>query len=311
MRTPVALLIFRRPETTERVFAAVAEAKPPKLLVVANSARPDVPGEAEKCRAARAIVERVDWDCEVLTNYSESYRDGRAQLSGGLDWIFRTVEEAIVLEDDCLPHQSFFRYCDELLEAYRDDQRVMMISGMNYLREWKPESQSYHFSHFGGTWGWASWRRAWRHFDVNIELLPKLLESRFLENFLQKPAAVREWKSILQKTHEGKIGTWDYQWKLACWINSGLSIFPSVNMISNIGFGAGATHTFEENALSNMAAGETTFPLAHPPYVARDFDADDLILDQFYTSPAADLPARLKAKASRLLKLNRAPTDRT
>jgi hypothetical protein len=310
MRTPVALLIFRRPETTARVFAAIAEAKPRKLLVVANSPRPEVPGEAEKCRAARAVVERVDWDCEVLTNYSEAYRDGRAQLCGGLDWVFRTVKEAVILEDDCLPHPSFFRYCDELLEMYRDDERVMMVSGMNYLREWKPGLQSYHFSHFGGTWGWASWRRAWRYFDADMALWPRVRESGFLENFLRKPAAVREWKTIFQKTYEREIGTWDYQWKLACWINSGLSIFPSVNMISNIGFGADATHTFEENSLSNLPARATEFPLAHPPYVARDFDADDLVLDQFYTSPAADLPARLKARASRLLKLSRTATDR-
>lgn len=302
MKTPVALIIFKRPETTERVFAEIARAKPPKLLVIANKAREDVAGEAERCEATRAIIERVDWDCEVVKNYSPVHRDVKAQFSNGLNWVFETVEEAIVLEDDCVPHQSFFTFCDELLERYRADERVMMISGLSHFGSWRPEQQSYHFAYCAGTWGWASWRRAWRFFDPAMKSWPEVLERNFLESFLANPRHSRAWKNLLQLTYEGRINTWDYQWYLDCWINHGLRIFPSVNLVSNIGFGAGATNTVNEaSSLSNMPTAEMPFPLKHPPFMMADVEADNLFHEKFIISNA-DLLSRLKAKASRMLK---------
>src|SRR5262245_26909140 len=132
MRTPVAFIVFNRPDLTERVFAEIARARPPKLLVVADGPRPDVAGEAEKCVATRAIIDRVDWQCDVLTNYSDRNLGCGRRPSSGLRWVFEQVEEAIILEDDCLPHPTFFQFCEELLERYRDDKRVMHISGNNY-----------------------------------------------------------------------------------------------------------------------------------------------------------------------------------
>jgi hypothetical protein len=131
LKTPVALIIFKRPDTTERVFETIRQAKPPKLLVVADGPRTDQPGEAEKCAATRAIIDRVDWDCEVLKNYSDSNLGCGLRPATGISWVFEQVEEAIVLEDDCVPHPTFFRFCEELLEYYRHDERIMSISGIN------------------------------------------------------------------------------------------------------------------------------------------------------------------------------------
>src|SRR5712692_5523584 len=146
LTTPVALIIFNRPETTARVFAEIAKARPSRLLLVADGPRLDHPEDVEKCTATRAIVEQVDWPCEVLTNFSEANLGCKMRPVSGINWVFENVEEAIILEDDCLPHPSFFPFCQELLERYRDDQRVMMIGGTNLLGEWRTGAQNYFFS---------------------------------------------------------------------------------------------------------------------------------------------------------------------
>nr|MBA3765731.1 glycosyltransferase family 2 protein [Acidobacteriota bacterium] len=176
MNVPVALIIFNRADTTARVLAEIAKARPSKLLVIADGPRADHPDDAEKCLAARAAIDRVNWDCEVLTNYSEVNLGCGARPSSGLDWVFENVAEAIILEDDCLPHPTFFPFCAELLERHRDDERVMMISGDNFQFGRKRTQYSYYFSRYTHTWGWATWRRAWRYFDREIKLWPALRE---------------------------------------------------------------------------------------------------------------------------------------
>lgn len=131
LKTPVVFIIFNRSDTTEKVFAEIAKVRPRKLLVIADGPRPDHPSDIERCKAARAVIERVDWDCEVLTNYSEANLGCKACVSSGLDWAFQNVEEVIILEDDYLPHPTFFRFCEESLERYRDDERIALISGTN------------------------------------------------------------------------------------------------------------------------------------------------------------------------------------
>src|SRR3989344_7840291 len=169
LTTPVAFLLFNRPETTARVFAASARAKPPNLLVVADGPRANRPGEAELCAAARAVIEKVDWDCEVVTHFSEVNLGCKCRMSSGVDWVFQTVPEAILLEDDCLPHPSFFRFCEEMLEGYRNDERISMIGGTNFQKGRERSPDSYYFSRYTHIWGWASWRRAWQKiYDVEM-----------------------------------------------------------------------------------------------------------------------------------------------
>jgi len=282
LKAPIAFLIFNRPDTTERVFREIAKARPSKLLVVADGPRPDKAGEAERCASARAVIERVDWDCEVLKNYSEDNLGCRKRVSSGLDWVFSTVEEAIVLEDDCLPSPSFFPFCEELLERYRHDGRVMQICGANFLKGWRRNEYSYYFSNYGPIWGWASWRRAWKFYDVEMKLWPELKEKKVLEDFCVNSEEVESRQGIYDKVFSGEIDTWDYQWGFAKLINSGLSITPNANLISNIGFGAGATHTAsEDNPFAALAAHGLDFPLKHPPAVVRDRASDMKYVKEF------------------------------
>jgi hypothetical protein len=275
MKTPVAFIIFNRPDTTARVFEAIRQAKPPLLLVIADGARSSKSGEAEKCVATRAIIDGVDWDCEVRTNYSDVNLGCKRRVSSGIDWVFEQVEEAIILEDDCLPHPSFFDYCDELLDKYRYDTRIMSISGDNFQFGRKRNTDSYYFSQYNHIWGWATWRRAWKHYDVDVQLWNTVRDDGWLNDILNDRSIVKVWQKNFQDVHDGKVDTWDYQWVFACWIQSGLTILPNVNLISNIGFGADATHTKSaDNEFANLPVEAISLPLQHPKFVVRNLEAD-------------------------------------
>lgn len=285
MKTPVVLVIFRRPDTTSRVLNSIRQARPTKLLIIADGPRSDRIGEAEKCAATRAVVEQVDWDCEVLTNYSDVNMGCKRRLSSGLDWVFETVKEAIILEDDCLPHKSFFNFCEELLDYYRDDKRVMHIAGNNFSFSGSNLQESYYFSRLTYVWGWATWRRAWQHYDVDMKAFPKLASQQgFLELLGSKSesnARINTWS----KVYNGMIDTWDYQWQLACLSQGAFTIVPNKNLISNIGFNADSTHTFNSNSsVSNLKTEVMDFPLVHPSFVIRDAKADAKYLERAYNS---------------------------
>lgn len=276
MQTPVAFIIFNRPDTTKQVFDVIRQARPPKLFVIADAARASRPGEAKKCSETRAIVEQVDWDCEVMTNFAEQNLGCQRRISGGLDWVFAQTERAIILEDDCLPHPSFFPFCEELLERYRDDERVMHIGGTNYQFGRRRFSYSYYFSRYNHCWGWASWRRAWRHFDVEMKLWPELRDRGLLKDLLHDVRAAADWQRAFQMVYEKRIDSWAYCWTLSCWAQSGLTILPSVNLISNIGFGAEGSHTLNHRSkFANMQIEDVGSPLIHPPFVIRDDEADE------------------------------------
>jgi hypothetical protein len=284
MDTPVVFLIFNRPHSTERVFAEIAKARPSKLLIVADGPRRDRPGDAEKCVAARSVVDRVDWECEVLRNYSDVNLGCGDRVSSGLVWAFEHVEEAIILEDDTVPHPTFFRFSAELLKRYRDDERVMHISGNSYQLGRKPDSHSYYFSRYDHIWGWATWRRAFEHYDYTMEMWPKLRETPWLYDILGDKEAAEWWRDYFDGAIKGDrtlYDAWDCQWLFTIWTQNGLSITPCVNLVSNIGFGEEASHTrTTEHPLSSLTIDEMIFPLQHPSYMIRDVEADRLAFEQ-------------------------------
>jgi hypothetical protein len=275
MKTPVVLIIFNRPAQTEKVFEVIRQAKPPKLLVIADGSRAERSGEAEKCAAARAVIDRVDWDCEVFKNYSDVNLGCDPRISSGLNWVFEIVEEAIILEDDCVPHPTFFRYCEELLERYRYDARVMNISGQNVLFGRHRTEYSYYFSRYTLCWGWASWRRAWQYFDVDVKLWPEIRDQNLIKNVLVDPYAVKVWERTVQLLYDGYLTGWDFKWMFACWLQNGFCIIPNGNLVTNIGHGSEATHTNDEKSpYNNMLVEAMSFPLKHPPFVIRNLEAD-------------------------------------
>lgn len=276
MNTPVALILFNRPDATARVLDVIRKIRPPQLFLIADGPRPDVTGDIERCREARAVVNNIDWPCELYRNYSDTNLGCGKRPVAGISWVFEHVEKAIILEDDCLPHPSFFMYCEELLERYQDDQRIMHIAGNNRGFSRNDGKYSYYYSLLPYCWGWATWRRAWQHYDFNLGHLQDVIAGKLLKNVLNDGQAVRYWEQRfwdLKRSQRPDI--WDFQWTFACWIHHGLAIVPNENLVRNIGFGEDATHTkASDPRIENLEERPIKLPLSHPPFVNRDVPLD-------------------------------------
>lgn len=284
IRTPVAMLVFNRPDLTVRVLEAVRSARPSRLLVVADGPRPDRAGEAEACAKVRAIVDQVDWPCEVEREFSAPNLGCKRRVSSGLDWVFDRADEAIILEDDCIPGPSFFSFCDEILECYRDDDRVMGVTGCNLQFGRRRGAASYYFSRYMHVWGWASWRRAWRHYDIQMAEWPSLREARWLREVFGGWVAAEAWRHLFDLAHAGRVDTWDYQWFFAILRRGGLVVTPNVNLVSNVGTGRGATHTVRDGPQFSQPVESLDPPLVHPREVRRHVEADEFVQRSFTPS---------------------------
>lgn len=279
VKSPIAMMVFNRPEKTYKVFQEVKKVKPKKLFVIADGPRNK--NDLKKCEDTKNIFNNIDWDCEVFKNFSNENMGCSKRGYTGFSWVFDNVKQAIFLEDDCLPNESFFEFCDDLLEKYENDNRVMLISGTNQMGKWEKGGYSYHFSKFGGIWGWASWKRAWDFYEYDIkdwndENLKRLLKNRL--NIFQFISRKTIYDQITNKNAE--FSSWAYQWGFSRIIQSGLAISPSVNLITNIGAGADATNTKKKSKVSNLKSYKMEFPLKHPPYMIADDEYDKKIYNK-------------------------------
>ena len=296
MHTPVLLIIFKRPELTRRVLRSIAAAKPSTLLVAADGPRGEF--EAEACAQTRAVISEIDWPCNVITNFADKNLGCGIRVYTAIDWALSIFQEVIILEDDCVPNPSFFTFCEELLATYRDDERVMHISGNNFVDRASASPYSYRFSKYTHAWGWATWRRAWQYFDWSVSRWPELQAAGILDACCSDPYEREYWRPIFDRMHEGAPDVWDYQWNLACWSQSGLAVLPNVNLVSNIGFGEDATHTKDDNEFLSRPTAAID-EIRHPPYVVRDAAADAITFDRNFGG------AEMKARDSREARLRR------
>jgi len=277
VEAPVSLFIFNRPEETAKVLDVLRDVKPSTLLVHADAPRSHVAEDGAKCRQVRELVDRIDWPCDVIRNYSERNLGSFERIVSGLDFTFERYEKAIVLEDDCMPDPSFFSFCDELLERYLHDGRISVIGGFSNLHR-QDLPYSYFFSRYTMTWGWATWRRMWNLVHLDMPLWPEI-RANGLESVIPEKWIRKEWIRKYDAIYEKRIKNgWDYQLQLTGWANNMLAIVPKVNLVRNIGFGAAATHTNDANSNNAKAASSAVdLPLRHPRAVVRDSGADSLI----------------------------------
>jgi hypothetical protein len=285
MISPVLLLVFNRPETTRQVFAAIRAARPPRLYVAADGPRPEMPGELERCSEVRRIATAVDWPCDVKTLLRESNLGCKMSVSGGISWFFEHEPEGIILEDDVLPMPTFFDYCDDLLTRYRDDERVTMISGCNFIADRFRVDESYFFARSCHIWGWASWRRAWRHFDLRMPAWPAWRDGGGLRTVADGNRLFEfYWHHKFNSCYSGAENAWDYQWTFACWLAGGLSAVPAINQTKNLGFGNDATHIWAgiPEYVSACPPRPLGLPLIHPNAVLREPAADALLSSRVY-----------------------------
>lgn len=272
LTTPIIFIVFNRPHETQRVFEEIRKARPTKLLVISDGPRPERVRETIAVTRTRAIVENIDWPCEVLKEYSSVNLGCKKRIASGLNWAFGNVSEAIILEDDCLPEPTFFQFCQEMLNYYRDDERIGMIGGSNFLPSGAIKDQSYYFTKYSHIWGWATWASRWnKSYDVGMTSLPGADLSKFCRN----DAELKYWSKIFNRVFRGEVDTWDYQWTYANWMASRINILPAKNLISNIGFGENATHTNSYSKLANLPTNAIAFPLTHPKLIAVDQGADE------------------------------------
>ncbi len=282
MNTPVGLIIFNRPEPTARVFAEIAKAKPRLLLVAADGPRPDRPEDAAKCATARAIVDRVDWPCKVIRKFRDSNLGPGRATAAAIQWIFEQVERAIIFEDDCVPEPTFFPFCEELLDRYANDERVTQVNGHNLQFGQKHGTASYYFTKYNICWGWASWRRAWRWFDITMRDWPLYRNTSWVRDIVGDPRAAAHWWDKFEQAYQtgGNPGYWDYQWDFAHWTHGQLSISPNVSLVTNIGGGDDATHTKGLHPLLHLSTGAMQFPLIHPVEVETNAAADRCLIER-------------------------------
>ncbi|MFA4867308.1 MAG: nucleotide-diphospho-sugar transferase [Pedobacter sp.] len=263
-KSPVLFLIFNRPDTTKAVFEEIRNAKPPKLYIAADGPRTNRLGELDLCQQAIAVVNNIDWPCEVKTLYRNENLGCKEAVASAVTWFFDQEEEGIILEDDCLPSKSFFKYCDTLLEKYRFDTRIRHITGCNLHFGTKWGEASVFFSRRTEVWGWASWRRVWQDYDKNLSRHTEEEMREQLFKIFSDPFIVDSWMIAFNGVKKGEIDTWDYQLAIHNYLNNGLSVCPNVSLITNIGFRADATHSTNPNDRSaNILLGEIdeiTFP---------------------------------------------------
>jgi hypothetical protein len=245
--TPILFLVFNRLDTTKQVFAKIREIQPKQLFIGADGARPDKEGEKEKVEAVRNyILENIDWECEVKTLFREKNLGCGKAVSEAITWFFDNVEQGIILEDDTLPDLSFFTFCEQLLNYYKDEERVMHIGGSNFLMNKLKINENYYFSKYPQIWGWATWKNRW--YKYNFKIHEEKIEdfNLCLGNYNFAKDEILYWNNVFFNLKN--IDTWDYQWIFSNWLYSGISIAPSINLIQNLGFGQDATHTYQKEA---------------------------------------------------------------
>jgi len=302
LSTPVAFILFRRPETTARVWEKIRQAKPPKLFLIADGGRNEE--EWLMCHAARKVVQLIDWECEVHRNFADTNLGCRDRVVTGLDWVFDQVDQAIILEDDCLPSSSFFRYCEDLLIKYEKDTRIAQVCGTNYQDGHVRGSASYYFSKYPTIWGWATWKRAW----VNRDCSAQAWSNPEIQNLiLAKCASDMERFKMgfrFNAAHVQSIDTWDYGWIFSVWCQNLISCVPETNLVQNIGFGLGATHTQPEEKIMSFINSEMEFPLRHPQTFIDNYKADDYFFRKYFggAEPAKPLLIKIFNKIKALVK---------
>ena len=285
MQTPVVVCVFNRPAETARVLEALRIVRPHTLFLVSDGPREGRHGESDMVAQVRGLFQSPGWPCDIVTNCSEINLGCRRRVSSGLDWVFGQVNEAIILEDDTVPHPSFFRFCEELLDRYRDESRVGSISGTDFTGGACRMETSYAFSRYNLFWGWATWKRAWAMYDDSMGCFDEdgdgSLRAVLARTFDRRRERLY-WRQVLTRVHRGRIDSWGYRWLLSCWRAGLLGVQPARSLVENIGVGEQATHT-RHRTYDTGGLGDVVFPLSHPAAIRRDEKLDRTIEDRIYS----------------------------
>ena len=271
---PVLLIAWRRPDAALKVVEALRKVSPAVVFFASDGWR----NEEEKGKVLKTrglVLSGIDWECEVRTLFREVNLGCEKGPSQAITWFFENVEYGIILEDDCVPISDFFYYCDELLKRYLHDERIWCISGSNFQNGVKRGSESYYFSRYNHGWGWATWSRCWRFYSMHLDVWDELknnasFQASMFDDLIERKYWFAIWQGLFAENN--KLAAWDYRWTLVILANSGLTIIPCENLVTNIGYGVDATHTFDPSI--SIESSRLSWPLSHPKVICRNHDAD-------------------------------------
>ena len=287
LETPIVIIIFKRPDHATRLIDSLRPLRPKELFIVADGPRPGSKNDAEMCEQARqAVIRGIDWPANVRTDFSAENLGCRKRVSSGLDWVFSQVEEAIVLEDDLVPHLDFFPFCTELLQHYRDEPKIGAISGNCFQPAGFDRAANYYFSVYPHCWGWATWRRAWATYDHDLLSWQTVRESGALEAWFGNTAEAAKWTKTIDQVADGTLDSWATIWTYSVARANMLTALPTRNLVSNLGFDDAGTHTVNARSpLAQLPTFDLTFPLVHPERIERDLAADAHTRHEIYRIP--------------------------
>ncbi|MDR0972315.1 MAG: nucleotide-diphospho-sugar transferase [Bacteroidales bacterium] len=280
--TPILFLVFNRFETTQRVFEQIKKQKPKYLFIAQDGPRENKKEDKQKCEKVRSLFNEIDWDCEVKTLFQEKNLGCKYAVSSAISWFFENVEMGVILEDDCLPNDDFFSFCEQLLIRYKDEEKIKIISGENLQNGIQRGDASYYFSKYPHIWGWATWRRTWKEYDFLLETIDtkkfiKILNKTF-NSFWERMVWLD--KFILQKNN--LINSWDYQLCFSIWAKDGVNILPNKNLVENIGLSLEATHTKKLNQELFFIPTHTILPLVFNDKIEINKKADEYTFRLIY-----------------------------
>lgn len=303
LQTPVALLCFNRPTETAKAMERIRAARPPRLHVIADAPRQNRPEDQGLCAEVRKIATQIDWPCDLITDFADQNLGCFRRVSSGLTKAFASSDELIIIEDDCVPNLSFFRFCEILLERFRGDDRVFAISGDNFQAGPPRTPYSYYFSQIFHCWGWASWRQQWQSVDLSMSAWPELRDGGWLCDAFGDPSMANYYRQAFEQTYTRKNDSWAYRAALSSLTQGRVNILPNTNLVQNIGFGEDATHTAARPAHNAPRAGSMNFPLTHPPHIIIDRQADRATFTQM-TAGGGSVLKRLAKDTLRRLNLD-------
>jgi hypothetical protein len=279
---PVLIIIFNRPDKVKALIDALSLVKPSRIFIAADGPRAHVPSDVTACAEARRVVMEIPWKCEIRTLFSDTNLGVDPAVEKSINWFFDTVDRGIILEDDCIPHPDFFRFADEMLTYYQNEESIMMVSGNNFQNKKMHDASDYYFSRYPNTWGWATWKRAWLHFDTSLTALPQFVEHKKIEKICPLKKEQRYWLRYFKSLYTHKRTAWDAKWIFAMWNAGGISITPNVNLVQNIGFGPDSTHTFASDKRLSIQT-EPMIKITHPPRPFKTNEvADHFLFETLY-----------------------------
>jgi hypothetical protein len=283
--TPVLLILFNRPEKVRQLIQALSLIKPKYVYVAADGPRTHSATDDQRCKDVKDLISDLPWECDVYTHFQPSNLGCKIGVSTAISWFFEHVSAGIILEDDCIPTLSFFTYSTELLEKYQDDERIMHISGSSFIErnDMLNKNDSYYFSNIALVWGWATWRRAWSKFDIEMKDVDGLNKTLQSSNAFKTRRFRHFWISLFNHVNRKEVDTWDAQWIYSILKAGSISIMPAQNLIKNVGFGEDATHTLETVQFARDTH-EIEFPLVHPTSLEVDTSADEKTMSVAYVN---------------------------